>query len=144
MTLPDPELYAEFYTDVPLKRASAWAIDLVITLGLTLVAVALTLFIGAFFLPLFFAAVSIAYRTVMLGRYGATVGMMIMALKWRRLDGQPPEPMTAFAYAALHTGLWAVFPLQIASMAMILLTPYRQGLHDTMLGTTMLHRVAPE
>jgi len=81
MTLPDPALQPEFYTDVPLKRAGAWAIDLVVTLALTLVGLVLTLFISAFFLPLLFAAVSIAYRTIMLARYGATVGMMIMALK---------------------------------------------------------------
>lgn len=144
MTLPNPDLYAEFYTDVPLKRASAWAIDVVVTAALTVVAVMLTLFVAAFFLPLIFGAVSIAYRTVMLARYGATFGMMVMALKWRRLDGRAPDPMTAFLYSVLHAGLWTVFPLQIASIVMILLTPYRQGLHDMLLGTTMLHRFAPE
>ncbi|MFN7003944.1 MAG: RDD family protein [Roseinatronobacter sp.] len=144
MTLPDPELQPEFYADVPFKRATAWAIDLVVTLALTVVALALTLFIGAFFLPLFFAAVSIGYRTVMLARYGATLGMMVMALKWRSLDGRAPDALTAFYYSAFHAGLWTVFPAQIASMVMILVTPYRQGLHDTVLGTTMLHRVAPD
>ena len=54
MTLPDPALQPEFYTDVPLKRAGAWAIDLVVTLALTLVGLVLTLFISAFFLPLLF------------------------------------------------------------------------------------------
>ena len=144
MTLPDPHLQPEFYGDIPVKRALAWAVDLVVTLLLTLLALVFTLFMGAFFFPLLFGAVSIAYRTVMLSRYGATIGMMLMALKWRRLDGQAPDALTAFYYAAFHTGLWTIFPAQIASIVMILVTPYRQGLHDTVLGTTMLHAVAPE
>ena len=144
MTLPDPELHPEFYHDVPVKRALAWAVDLVATLVLTLVALALTLFIGAFFLPVLFAMVSIGYRTVMLARYGATLGMMLTALKWRQLDGRSPDATAALGYSALHAAMWTIFPLQIASIMMILISPYRQGLHDYMLGTTMLHRVAPD
>ena len=144
MSLPDPELQPEFYADVPFKRTAAWAVDLVVTLVLSVVALALTLFIAAFFLPILFATVSIAYRTVMLSRYGATLGMMLMALKWRRLDGRAPDALTAFYYSAFHAGLWTIFPAQIASIVMILVTPYRQGLHDTVLGTTMLHAIAPE
>lgn len=143
MTLPDPELQPEFYREVPLKRAFAWAVDAVVTLALTLVGLVLTLFISAFFLPLLYAMISIAYRTVMLARYGATLGMMLTALKWRRLDGLAPDVPTALGYSILHSAIWTVFPLQIASVVMILLSPYRQGLHDLMLGTTMLHRTAP-
>lgn len=144
MSLPAPDMFPEFYADVPVKRALAWAADLIVTVVLTVVAVALTLFIGAFFIPVLFAAVSIGYRTVMLSRYGATLGMMLMALKWRRLDGTPPDQMTAFAYSAIHAGLWVIFPLQIASIVMTLITPYRQGLHDMALGTTMLNQASPD
>jgi len=142
MRLPDPEMQPEFYADVPLKRSMAWAIDLVITVLMTVVAIALTLFVGAFFLPVLYAAVSIGYRTVMLTRYGATLGMMATALKWSALDGRRPDAMTALAYSGAHAAIWTLFPLQIASIVMILLTPYRQGLHDMFLGTTMLHRTA--
>ncbi|MGY6704957.1 RDD family protein [Roseinatronobacter sp.] len=144
MSLPDPDMQPEFYADVPLKRVGAWAIDLVVTLLITLVGLVMTLFVSLFFLPVLFATASIGYRTVMLARYGATLGMMATALKWRGLDGRPPDPMTAFWYSVMHTGLWTVFPLQAASMVMILLTPYRQGLHDFVLNTTMLHRIAPQ
>ena len=144
MSLPDPELQPEFYRDVPIKRALAGLIDAVVTIALTLVAVVLTLFVGAFFLPVLFAAVSVAYRTVMLARYGATLGMMLTALKWRALDGQHPDAATALGYSALHAAMWTVFPLQIASIAMILISPYRQGLHDAVLRTTMLHEASPE
>ncbi len=144
MTLPDPEFQPEFYNDVPLKRALAWALDVVVTLVLTVVALVMTLFLGAFFLPVLFAMVSIAYRTVMLARYGATLGMMVTALKWRGLDGRAPDALTAFYYSTIHAGQWLVFPAQIASIVMILVTPYRQGLNDTLIGTTMLHRMAPD
>ncbi|MBR3371850.1 MAG: RDD family protein [Rhodobacteraceae bacterium] len=143
MTLPDPELQPEFYADVPLKRVGAWAIDLVVTLAITLVGLVMTLFVSIFFLPVLFATASIAYRTIMLARFGATLGMMATALKWRRLDGRTPDVMTAFWYSAMHAGMWTVLPLQAASMVMILLTPYRQGLHDFVLNTTMMHRIAP-
>lgn len=142
MTLPDPELQPEFYADVPLKRALAWGIDLLATAALSLVAVALTLFVSLLFLPLLFGVISIAYRTVMLARYGATLGMMLTALKWRSMTGEAPDAQTAFIYSAMHTGIWTIFPLQVASIVMILLSPYRQGLHDMVLGTTMLHRIA--
>ncbi len=144
MSLPDPELQPEFYSDVPLKRALAWLVDLLVTLALTVVALVFTLFVATFFLPIFYAMISIAYRTVMLSRYGATLGMMVTALKWRGLDGRAPDPMTAFIYSAIHAGQWTVLPLQIASIVMILVTPYRQGLNDHIMGTTMLHRMSPE
>jgi uncharacterized RDD family membrane protein YckC len=144
MTLPDPQLQPEFYRDVPIKRALAWAIDFVAVCILSFFGVLLTFFVSLLFLPVLFATVSIAYRTVMLARYGATLGMMVTALKWRQLDGRSPDAMTALGYSALHAALWTIFPLQIASMAMILLSPYRQGLHDVFLRTTMLHITAPE
>lgn len=144
MTLPDPAIQPEFYADLPMKRAGAWAIDLVVTVALTLVGLVLTLFISAFFLPLLFAAISVAYRTVMLARYGATLGMMVMALKWRHLNGRSPDTTSALIYSGAHAVMWTVFPLQIVSIALILLSPYRQGLHDHLLSTTMVNKIAPE
>jgi uncharacterized RDD family membrane protein YckC len=137
MSLPDPVVQPEFYDSVPFKRAMAWVIDFVATVGLIV-----TLFTSVFFLPLLFMAISIAYRTVMLGRFGATLGMMVMALTWRRLDGRAPDTGTALFYSAAHAAMWTVFPLQIISVALILLSPLRQGLHDHLLGTTMLRRSA--
>jgi uncharacterized RDD family membrane protein YckC len=144
MTLPDPALQPEFYADVPFKRVGAWTIDFLVTVVLTLLGLVVTLFISAFLLPLLFAAVSVAYRTVMLSRYGATLGMMVMALKWRHLNGRAPDATTALLYSSAHAVMWTVFPLQIVSVALILLSPQRQGLHDYLLSTTMLHKVAPE
>lgn len=144
MSLPDPQLYPEFYADVPLKRALAWLLDTVITLLLTLVAVVMTLFVGAFIFPVLFAAVSVAYRTVTLSRYGATLGMMVTGIRLRFLDGRSVDPATATLYSLLHAGIMFFVLTQIASIVTILVTPFRQGLHDLALGTTMLNRPAAD
>ncbi len=144
MSLPDPQLYPEFYGDVPIKRALAWLLDTVVTLVLTLVAVVMTLFVGAFIFPVLFAAVSVGYRTVMLARYGATLGMMVTGIRLRFLDGRPVDPPTAALYSLLHAGIMFFVITQIASIVMILVTPYRQGLHDLALSTTMLNRPATD
>ena len=140
MTLPDPQLQPEFYTNVPLKRAFAWLVDTVLILLLALVAVIFTLFVGAFIFPVLFAAVSIGYRTVMLARFGATFGMMLAGITLFHLDGRRPDPATAAIYSVLHAGIMFFVITQIASIVTILVTPYRQGLHDLALGTTMINR----
>ena len=142
MALPAPDLQPEFYADVPLKRSVAWAVDMTATVVLTAAGVLATFFVSLFFLPILYSLVSVAYRTVMLARYGATLGMMLVALEWRHLDGRAPDAPTALVYSAFHAGLWLFFPAQILSMGLIMLTPQRQGLHDLVLGTTMLHRMA--
>ncbi|NYS24108.1 RDD family protein [Rhodobacteraceae bacterium 2376] len=142
MTLPDPQLQPEFYANVPLKRALAWLVDTVLILLLALIAVIFTLFVGAFIFPVLFAAVSIGYRTVMLARFGATFGMMLGGIRLFHLDGRNPDPATAAIYSVLHAGVMFFVITQIASIVTILVTPYRQGLHDLALGTTMLNRPA--
>ena len=143
MTLPDPALQPEFYSDVPFKRAGAWAIDLVVTLALTLGRAGADAVHQRLFPAASIRAVSVAYRTVMLARYGATLGMMVMALKWRHLNGRAPDATTALIYSSAHAVMWTLFPLQIVSIALILMSSYRQGLHDHLLSTTMLHKIAP-
>lgn len=143
MSLPDPLLQPEFYAFIPVKRSIAWVVDLVITLGLSLVGVVLTVFLGLFFFPVLFLAVSIAYRTVMLSRYEATLGMMLAAIRLRRLDGSRLDTGSALAYSVLHAGVMMFVLTQIASIVTILVTPYRQGLHDLVLRTTMLGIEAP-
>ncbi|SDX50256.1 RDD family protein [Roseicitreum antarcticum] len=144
MTLPDPEFQPEFYADVPAKRLIAWLIDSLATIVLTLIPIVLTLFIGIFFLPLLYIAVGLAYRTVTISLYGATPGMLLTALKLRRLDGSRPDAMLAFAHSALYSFALSVIVLQIVSVAMMLLSPQKRGLHDQILGTAVLNRAAPD
>lgn len=138
--LPDPEHEPGLYSDLILKRFIAWVIDLVITFAITAVIVVLTVFVGLFFLPLLWIVVSVTYRTVMLTNYSATPGMLLVALRLRHLDGRRPEPVICFWHAVLFSGTMATVLGQIVSVGLMLITPYRQGLNDLILGTTMINR----
>lgn len=140
MSLPDPADAPEFYRDLVIKRFVAWCVDLLITLVLTVLAVVLTAFIGILILPILWGAVAIVYRTVMLSNFGATAGMMLAAIKLRHLDGRRPDPMTCFWHAAIHVGSNISILGQVASIGLILVTPYRQALNDIVLGTTIINR----
>lgn len=140
MTLPDPAIHPEFYRDLVLKRFIAWVVDLVVTFVLVAVVVVLTAFIGLFMLPLLWVAVSVTYRAVMLGNRSATLGMMLVAIKLRRLDGRVPDPVTCLWHAVIFSAAMATVIGQVASVGLMLLTPHRQGLNDLILGTAMINR----
>jgi uncharacterized RDD family membrane protein YckC len=76
----------------------------------------------------------------MLVRFDATLGMMLAGLRLRRLDGTRPPPAVCLWHAAIYSGAMATILGQIASVALLLTSPYRQGLNDLILGTTMVHR----
>ena len=139
MSLPHPEDDPGFYDHVIAKRFLAWLIDLLVTALLTVVAIILTLGFGALIFPLIWGAIAIAYRTVMLTRYGATAGMLVAALRLRRLDGGRPGSTLCLWHSVIYSASMIVVPVQVASVAMMLTTPYRQGLNDWILGTTILN-----
>lgn len=137
---PDPDLHAEFYADVPVKRLLAWVVDTVITAAITALIVPFTAFTALFFLPLLYLAVAFAYRAVTIARHGATPGMRLMAISLRGSGGGMPSP----AEAMLHTGLFLtasvmVLP-QVISVVTMLMTARKQSLVDLVLGTVMLNR----
>jgi hypothetical protein len=58
----------------------------------------------------------------------------------RRLDGGRADPALCLWHAVLYAGtMMFVFP-QIASVALVLTTPYKQALNDWLLGTTLINR----
>ena len=140
MRLPDPAQDPTYYADLIPKRALAWAVDVVVTLVGLILSLIVTAGLALFVFPLVWIALAIAYRYVMLTRYDATLGMMLAALRLRRLDGTRPSPTVCFWHAAIYSGAMASLLGQIASVALLLTTPYRQGLNDLILGTTMVHR----
>lgn len=140
LPLPAPEDAPDLYRDVILKRFLAWLVDLVITFAITGVIVVLTVFLGLFFLPLLWIAVSVTYRTVMLSSYGATAGMLLVALRLRHLDGRRPGPAVCLWHAAIFAGAMTTALGQVVSVGLMLITPYRQSLGDAILGTTMINR----
>ena len=140
MTLPHPEDDPRFWEHVPQKRFLAWLVDLAVTLVIVLVLVVASAGLVLFLLPVVWSAVAVGYRWVMLGRYGATLGMLLVALRLRHLDGRRPAPEVCLWHAGLHA-LSMVFVLpQILSVGMILTTPWRQGLNDWLLGTTIVNK----
>ncbi|GAB4267892.1 MAG: RDD family protein [Pararhodobacter sp.] len=144
MSLPDPFDDPRFYEHLIAKRFLAWVIDLVVTLVLVLGVVAATALIALVILPLVWAGVAIAYRYVMLSRYGATLGMMVAAIRLRRLDGGRPDPALCLWHSVLYAGTMMFVLPQIGSVALMLTTPYKQGLNDWLLGTTMISRFHDE
>lgn len=140
MRLPDPALEPEFYSDLLLKRFLAWVIDLLVTLVLLVVAIVLSAFTGLFFLPLLYLVVSIVYRWVMLSNYGATVGMLLFAIRLRQLDGGKPDSNTCLWHAIIFSASMTTVIGQVISVGLMLTTPYRQGLNDVILRTAMINR----
>ena len=140
--LPDPVNEAEFYEDVPTKRLFAWLIDIalisLITAGLTI----LSLFTALFILPLVFAVVSFLYRWIGLSTRSATIGMRVMSLEMRKGDGSGFDGATALLHTTGYFISVAVFPLQLVSVALMVVSERKQGLTDMVLGTAALNRAS--
>ena len=140
MSLPHPLDAPEFYDHLMIKRFLAWVIDLLITLVIVLVVLALTGFLAIVILPFVWSAIAIAYRTVTLTRYGATLGMMVASVRWVRLDATRPDQTVALWHSVIYAASMGFVIPQIASVALMMVTPYRQGLNDWILGTTIVNR----
>jgi hypothetical protein len=87
--------------------------------ALVLVGLVLTVFIALFFLPVVCVAISIAYRWILLSRYGATLGMMLAALRAAPSRWPPARPGGLLhACHDLSLGMFFVVP-QIVSIALM-------------------------
>jgi len=144
MRLPDPAQDAHYYADLLPKRFLAWVTDVVVTLLALILVIILSLGLTLLVFPIVWIILAIAYRYVMLTRFDATLGMMLAAIRLRRLDGRRPDATTIFWHAAIYSGSMATILGQLASVGLMFVTPYRQGLNDLILGTTMVHRDATD
>ena len=140
--LPDPDLSPELYADVPLKRLFAWVVDFVVIVLLVVLILPFTLFLGLFVLPLLFLGVGFAYRWATIAAASATWGMRLAAIEFRDATGARLDPGTAFLHVLGYTVSVSVFPLQLVSIVLMLVTDRRQGLTDHVLGTAALNRRA--
>ena len=138
--LPDPDLLPEFYALVPLKRLMAWVVDGVLIFLLTGLVLVFTALLTVWILPLLYVAVNVAYRTVTLARWSATPGMALMAVELRDARGARLDPVLALLHTLVYMAASALVLPQIASVALMLITPRKQGLGDLLLGTAMLNR----
>ena len=105
-----------------------------------LVVLVLTLGLALILSPFIWAAISIAYRTTMLNRYQATLGMLVASTRLYHLDGRKPDHRTTLLHSITYSATMAMILPQIGSIALMLNTPYKQGLNDWLLGTTIVNR----
>ncbi len=138
--LPDPETRPEFYEGVPAKRLFAWVIDVVLIAVLTAVILPFTAFVGMFFLGALYLITSFLYRWVTLARGSATIGMRVLSVELRDRFGDRLDSGTAFLHTLGYTVSVAVFPLQLISIALMLISNRAQGLSDHFLGTAAINR----
>ncbi len=140
--LPDPDTQSDFYADVAMKRAIAWAFDALLVFLSAVLLSLLTVGVGFFFFGFLILSVSFVYRTVTLANGSATLGMRLAAIEIRNRRGERLDLPTA----ALHTlgfqvSVWLVLP-QIVSIVLMLTSARAQGLTDHLLGTAAVNRAA--
>lgn len=140
--LPAPETHPDLYADTVSKRFFAWVIDVVLVAIVTAAVLPFTAFIGLFFLPLLYAALSFLYRWWSLSARSATPGMRMTSIELRSRDGSRLDTATAFLHTAGYFVSIAVFPLQLVSIVLMLMSGRKQGLTDHVLGTVAINRTA--
>jgi len=140
--LPDPMREPRFYSGVTSKRGLAWLVDEAVTLGLCLLALPFTAFTALLWWPVLWLMVGFLYRWATLATGSATWGMRLMAITLRDRDGDRLDPATAFAHVMGYTVSMALFPLQLASIAVMFALGRGQGLTDLVLGTAAINRPA--
>lgn len=140
--LPDPDLNAEFYADVPLKRALAWVVDTLFIAIITLLIVPFTAFTALFFLPFLFLVVSFIYRSISLANRSATPGMRLMAIEFRTSGGERFGLGTALVHTLAYTVSISMVLPQILSVILMATSARAQGLTDLVLGTVAINRAA--
>lgn len=140
--LPDPERQPEFYRDVAMKRAAAFAIDTVLILVAALIVALMTLGVGLLLFAPLWIGLNFLIRAASLARFSATPGMMLMAIEFRTSQGARLDANSAMIHTAALIGSFIFLPLQLISMVLMAGGPRGQGLSDLALGTVVLNRRA--
>lgn len=140
--LPDPETQAEFYADVPVKRAIAWVVDVLIVFATAFLISLLTIGLGFFIFGLLTLTIGFIYRTVSLANRSATIGMRLASIELRTARGERFDLATAALHTLGYQLSMAFFLAQIASIVLMLTTPRAQGLTDHLLGTAAVNVAA--
>lgn len=138
--LPDPETQPAFYQDVSSKRLLAWVIDSVLIVGLTLLVLPFTAFIGILFFGFLMLMVGFAYRVVTIANGSATLGMRFLGIEFRKSNGDRFDLSMAFLHTLGLTVSFAMPLLQVISIVLMLTTARGQGLSDHLLGTVAINR----
>ncbi len=138
--LPDPEMEARFYENVPTRRFVAWIFDGLIVFAITVLVGIITFGIAIIFLPLTWLVLGLIYRTVTISSGSATYGMRMVGIEFRNKRGEKLSTGVSFANTALYTIFSGTMLLQLLSIGLILGSRYGQSLPDMILGTTVINR----
>ena len=138
--LPDPVTQSEFYAGIPAKRLLAWIVDVCLIGVMTAIVATLPLFIGWFFFPLIFLVLSFIYRVSTITSGSATWGMRLFNIELRNREGQPLDGSEAVLHTLGYMVAAAFFLPQLASLAMIAVSPKCQALHDHLCGTAAINK----
>lgn len=138
--LPDPDTHGEFYADTTIKRFFAWIVDTVLVVGLCIVILPFTAFVGIFFFAALFLGIGLIYRIWSIATWSATPGMRLMSIEFRNRYGERFDTGMAVLHTLAYTAMASVFVVQVVSILCMLTTPRGQGLHDMLLGTAAINR----
>lgn len=149
MGVPDPVHDSQFYQGVPVRRFVAFCIDLVVIIGLWCIVLLVGILISILTLGLatplavaLFSATGFIYRWVMLVQRSATLGMILTGIEVRAASGSLLDPVTAFLHVAGFYVSVFLTPLLVIGWFVMASSPYRQLLHDLVLGTVVINRPA--
>lgn len=140
--LPDPKLDVQFYQGVPFKRLLAWGIDVVLVFAICIGLVIVSVGLGAFVFPLLAFAANLGYRIWCLSKWSATLGMRLVGIEIRNMQGNRLDTTEATFHTGLHVFITLTGLGVPASALAMMINDRGQGLHDMVLGTTAINRPA--
>lgn len=138
--MPDPNREPWAFEGVAARRLFAFFIDVAIVWGAALFIGIATLGLGLLLFGAVAACVDMILRVAFLSNGSATLGMRMMGIELRTRRGKRLDFLTALLHTALFYVMFAIGLLQAVSVLMMALSLRGHGLHDTILGVTMLKR----
>lgn len=145
---PDPNLHAEYYSNIVARRFMAWLLDtilitsimaavfvvLLITKVVTFGLMSIPLYFGFFLVPLIYYSVFLA------GELAATPAMRVVGLELKTWnDGRPDYAQVVLRTIVHYLSVLFLSPLVLLVM---LFNQRRLALHDYLSGTVMVNRLA--
>jgi uncharacterized RDD family membrane protein YckC len=137
---PDPMSHPELFDGIIFRRVVAYMIDIVILTGIAVflwVLVVLTLGLLGPIAAIVTAVLPIGYHTLLIGGpNSATIGMRMMGVEVRRLDGGRPDLVQALVQTVLFYGTLALTGLLLV---VAFFNDRRRCLHDWLSGTLVVN-----
>lgn len=138
--LPGPEAAPGLYDGVALRRLFAWIIDVLAVWGLAFLVSILMLGLGFLFFAPLAALIDFFYRVLSISGGSATFGMRMTGIELRDSGGRRLNFGTALIHTLLFYVMFIFGLLQLISVVLMAASRPGRGLHDMLLGVTMINR----